>query len=239
MSAINVVRQKQAVHIISDGAFCDASGMVREIGPSAFSLPHLPAALAIRGSSHFMPFLVHRLSRECRSLDDLLAKIVSVALEVHISFPMTFGTLEHGTIAPDFDLVVAGWSKARSGPVSYLVSSHDRLVAGGLTSNAWQLLELPEVLVAPPVAEKQIAASGWSVPYSVESFRPDADGIALIKAQRYSRRELDDRSGLRGQAHVVGGFVQITSVSEHGVSSDVPYWWPDQVGRKIEPQANE
>ena len=75
-------------------AFCDAAGIVREIGPSAFVLPHLPAALAIRGSSHFMPFLVHRLSRECRSLDDLLSKIVSAALEVHISFPMTFGTLE-------------------------------------------------------------------------------------------------------------------------------------------------
>ena len=49
MAAINVIRQKQAVHIISDGAFCDASGIVREIGPSAFVLPHLPAALAIRG----------------------------------------------------------------------------------------------------------------------------------------------------------------------------------------------
>jgi hypothetical protein len=114
---------KQAVHIISDGAFCDASGIVREIGPSVFGLPHLPAALAIRGSSHFMPFLVHRLSRECRSLDDLLAKIVSAALEVHISFPMTFGTLEHGTIEPDFDLVVVGWSKSRGGPASYLADS--------------------------------------------------------------------------------------------------------------------
>ena len=239
MAAINVIRQKQAVHIISDGAFCDASGIVREIGPSAFVLPHLPAALAIRGSSHFMPFLVHRLSRECRSLDDLLSKIVSVALEVHISFPMTFGTLEHGTIEPDFDLVVVGWSKARAGPASYLVSSHDRVVARGLTSNAWQLLELPAVLIAPPIAEKQIAATGWSVPYSVESFRPDVDGIALIKAQRLSRRELDDRSGVRGQAYAVGGFVQITSVSAHSVSSDVPYWWPDQVGRRIEPQLNE
>jgi hypothetical protein len=238
MAAINVIRQKQAVHIISDGAFCDASGIVCEIGPNAFVLPHLRAALAIRGSSHFMPFLVHRLSRECRSFDDLLARIAHAALEVHISFPMTFGTLGHGTVEPDFDLVVVGWSQARDAPASFLVTSQDRVVARGLTSNAWQLLELPEVLIAPPIAEKQIAASGWNVPYSVESFRPDVDGIALIKAQRLSRRQLDERSGLRGQAYVVGGFVQVTSVSSHGISSDVPYWWPDKVGRKIEPESD-
>ena len=84
MAAINVIRQNQAVHILSDGAFCDATGIVCEIGPNAFALPHLPAALAIRGSSHFMPFLVHRLSRECRSFDDMLPKIVPAALEVHV-----------------------------------------------------------------------------------------------------------------------------------------------------------
>ena len=79
MAAINVIRQRQAVHILSDGAFCDPTGIVCEIGPNAFALPHLPAALAIRGSTHFMPFLVHRLSRECRSFDDMLGRIVPVA----------------------------------------------------------------------------------------------------------------------------------------------------------------
>src|SRR5580693_9193333 len=79
MTAINVIRQNQAVHILSDGAFCDATGIVCEIGPNAFALPHLPAALAIRGSTHFMPFLVHRLSRECRSFDDGLGKIAEFA----------------------------------------------------------------------------------------------------------------------------------------------------------------
>ena len=104
MAAINVVRQKQSVHIISDGVFCDNAGIVCEIGPNAFALPHLPAALAIRGSTHFMPFLVHRLSRECRTFDDVLTKLVRTANEVHLSFPMTFGTLAYGAIEPDFDL---------------------------------------------------------------------------------------------------------------------------------------
>jgi hypothetical protein len=236
MAAINVIRQRQAVHILSDGAFCDPTGIVCEIGPNAFALPHLPAALAIRGSTHFMPFLVHRLSRECRTFDDMLGKIVPVALEVHTSFPMAFGTLGYGSIEPDFDIVAVGWSKSRGVPASYLVCSHDRAVAQGLTAPAWQLVELPEVLIAPPIAEKQISAVGWNVPYSADSFRPDVDGVALLKAQRLSRRELDASSGMRGQVYVVGGFIQLTSVSSHGVSSDVLHWWPDEVGRRIEPR---
>ena len=238
MAAINVIRQRQAVHIVSDGAFCDATGIVCEIGPNAFALPHLPAALAIRGSSHFMPFLVHRLSREARSFDDMLPKIVPAALEVHGSFPMAFGTLGYGTIEPDFDIVAVGWSKARDAPASYLVSSQDRPVAQGLAAKAWELVELPDVLIAPPIAEKQISAVGWNVPYSPESFRPDVDGVALLKAQRLSRRELDPRSGMRGQVYVVGGFIQLTTVSSHGVNSDVLHWWPDTVGRRIESQVS-
>ena len=236
MAAINVIRQRHAVHILSDGAFCDAAGIVCEIGPNAFALPHLPAALAIRGSTHFMPFLVHRLSRECRSFDDMLGRIVPVALEVHVSFPMAFGTLGYGSIEPDFDIVAVGWSKSRGVPASYLVCSHDRAVAQGLTAAAWQLVELPDVLIAPPIAEKQISAVGWELPYSPESFRPDVDGVSLLKVQRLSRRQLDVSSGMRGQVYVVGGFIQLTSVSAHGVSSDVLHWWPDEVGRRIEPR---
>jgi hypothetical protein len=151
---------------------------------------------------------------------------------------MAFGTLGYGTIEPDFDIVAVGWSKARDAPASYLVSSQDRPVAQGLAAKAWELVELPDVLIAPPIAEKQISAVGWNVPYSPESFRPDVDGVALLKAQRLSRRELDPRSGMRGQVYVVGGFIQLTTVSSHGVNSDVLHSWPDTVGRRIEPQVS-
>ena len=239
MTAINVIRQERAVHIISDGVFCDNTGIVCEIGPNAFALPHLPAALAIRGATHFMPFLVHRLSRECGSFDDVLTKIVRTAREVHLSFPMAFGNLGYGTIEPDFDLVAVGWSKARGAPASYLVSSHDQRVTRELTVAPWQLIELPDILIAPPIAEKQITTAGWKVPYSAETFRPDIDGVALLKAQRLSRRELDPRLGIRGYIHVVGGFIQVTSVTSRGICSNILHWWPDTLGRKIEPQAQE
>jgi hypothetical protein len=277
MTAINVIRQKQAVHIISDGAFCDNAGIVCEIGPNAFALPHLPAALAIRGSTHFMPFLVHRLSRECRTYNDVLAKIVRTVHEVHLSFPMAFGTLAYGALEPDFDIVVAGWSKSDAASASYLVSSHDRVIAPGLNAKAWQLLQLPEVLIAPPIAERETGATvhfygrrdesshdrkdespsppagqaaslpvrtgeglpssqsaRWKMPSSAESFRPEIDAIPLLHAQRLSPRELDPRFG-RGFVHVVGGFIQVTSVTSQAVNSEILHWWPDQVGGRIKP----
>jgi hypothetical protein len=236
MTAINVIRQSEAVHVITDGVFCDNTGMVCEIAPNAFAMPHLPAALAIRGSTHFMPFLVHRLSRECRTFDDLVAKIVRTAREVQMSFPMAFGTLAYGAIVPDFDLVAVGW-KTNGSPAGYLISNHERIISKEVTSSAWQLLELPNVLVAPPIDEAQVVAMRWKVPYSAETFRPELDGVALLEAQRLTPRELDPRSGTRGFVHVVGGFAQVTSVTPGGVHSDVLRWWPDAVGRKINPQA--
>jgi hypothetical protein len=251
MAAINVIRQERTVHIVSDGAFCDNAGIVCEIGPNAFALPHLPAALAIRGSTHFMPFLVHRLSRECRTFDDLLSKIVRTAVEVHLSFPMAMGTLGYGSVEPEFDLVAVGWSTAHGAPASYLVSSHDRLVAPEVRANPWQLIELPDILIAPPITEQaltdaqiapaqsEVTAGEDAARYSAASFRPEIDGVTLLNAQRRSPRQIDPRLGRAGWVYVVGGFIQLTTVSSHGVSSDVLHRWPDQAGRKIDPQARE
>jgi hypothetical protein len=129
MTAINTIRQSHTVHIVSDGAFCNDDGIILEIGPNAFPLPHIPAAVAIRGATHFLPFLIYRLCRDCGSFDELLSKIVGAALEVHISFPMMLGTLGFGNVTPDFDLVVVGWSAARGKPESYLVTKSKAIPA--------------------------------------------------------------------------------------------------------------
>src|ERR1700680_914459 len=147
MTAINTIRQSHAVHILSDGAFCNDDGIILEIGPNAFPLPHFPAAVAIRGATHFLPFLIYRLCRDCGSFDELLSKVVGAALEVHISFPMMLGTLGFGNVAPDFDLVVAGCSAARGKPESYIVTSRPNEIQGHSTKG-WGLVELPEVLIA-------------------------------------------------------------------------------------------
>ena len=236
MTAINVIRQAASVHIISDGAFCDDQGIVAEIGPNAFALPHLPAAIAINGSTHFMPFLVHRLSRECRSFDDLLGRVARTAFDVHVSFPTMFGTFGFGKLEPDFDLVVAGWSVANGQPKSFILSTHDRTITGGRRVRAWELSELPDVLIAPPVDDAQVQATGWRLPPSADRFRPHEDGLALLEAQRLTRKESRDQQGKPSYVHVVGGFVQLTSITPSRINSSILRWWPDLPGLKIDPK---
>jgi hypothetical protein len=231
MTAINTIRQSHAVHIVSDGAVCNDDGIILEIGPNAFPLPHIPAAVAIRGATHFVPFLIYRLCRDCGSFDELLAKIVGAALEVHISFPMMLGTLGFGNVAPDFDLVVAGWSAARGKPESYLVTSrpHEKQSQPGA---GYRLVDLPDVLIAPTISEQQIKAVGWTVPKSADEFKPDRDGLKLLEAQRLSATLPNTELG-SPRHYAVGGFVQLTTVSSHGIQIEILHRWPDKVGQRV------
>jgi hypothetical protein len=227
MTAINVIRQANAVHILTDGIVCNPEGVICEIGPNAFALPNLPAALAIRGPTQFMPFLIHRLSRECQSLDELLKKVVPVALEVHLSVPMTLG---YGEVRPNFDLVVAGWSYERRRPESFVVTSQERPDQLGLTS-AWQLFDLPDVLIAPSVGMAQIQSIGWRIPQSAEAFQPAIDGPKLLMAQRLSKGL--HASSQNRDIDSVGGFVQLTTVHSQGVVTTILHRWPDRMGQRI------
>jgi hypothetical protein len=232
MTAINVIRQSCAVHILSDGVFCNSEGVICELGPNVFALPHLPAALAVRGPTQFMPFLVHRLGRECRSFDDLLSRVVPVALEVHLSIPMTLG---FGDVRPDFDLVIVGWSSERSRTESFVVMRQRRIDRDEPGNHAWRLIELPAVLIAPPIDMAKVRYLKWQVPSSAEAFQPDTDGTKLLEAQRLSQLPLNPQAPNESRAYLVGGFVQLTTVSSRGVNSNVLHRWPDRVGQRIEP----
>ena len=51
VSAVNVIRQQDAVHVLTDGAAFFEDGTVEFIGPKAFPLPHMNLVLALRGAA--------------------------------------------------------------------------------------------------------------------------------------------------------------------------------------------
>jgi hypothetical protein len=239
MTAINIIRQSEVIHVISDGAFCDPNGVLCELVPNTWLIPHLLAAIGIHGSPHFMPFLVNRLGRESRSFDDMMDKIIPIAIDVHTSFPMTHGTLEWGAVAPEFDLLAAGWSKVRGRPVSYLIARPEgRHGAAHNSRGIWDVIELPDALIAPPITERMIATVGWKLPESAQAFQPEIDGLKLLNAQRLSRLPINPKDPEGGDGFMVGGFAQLTSISERGISSRILHRWPDKIGRKIDPRQN-
>jgi hypothetical protein len=230
MTAINVIRQNKCVYILSDGVFCDNSGIICELGPNAFALPQFPAAIAIRGPTHFIPFLMYRLNRECQSFDDLLARIIPMAVEVYLSFPMMLGTFGYGNIDPDFGLVVAGWSNQRQRFASFVVVRRSSF--GERNTIGWELFELPDVMVAPPLTENP-GEETWRVPLSAERFCPREDGVKLLKAQRLSKGQFPEQDTIKPRGYGIGGFVQLTTITQSGVAMEILHRWSDRIGEKI------
>jgi hypothetical protein len=113
-----------------------------------------------------------------------------------------------------FNLFVAVWSPERLRPEGYIVASH----ADGF---------------APGVQPDYAYLSGHYICPKVDRrFYPpqtgDWDPLDLLEAQRA-------RLNPRGR-YTVGGTAHLTIVSEAGVSKTVLREWPDEIGRRIEPE---
>lgn len=61
-----------------------------------------------------------------------------------------------------------------------------------------------------------------------------AAAIAIIEEQRATPHDVH---GLF-QAHVVGGFAELTTVSEAGIVREILRRWPDRIGEHIQPFAS-
>jgi hypothetical protein len=113
-----------------------------------------------------------------------------------------------------FHLYVAMWSEARRRPEGYAISSRGQAfyphieVVNGCVYRMAQSINPP----AEPCED------------------PERDGLALLERQRAI---VDEMSG----AHIIGGTAQLTKVSEAGVTTTVLREWPDEIGRRIQPNA--
>ena len=118
--------------------------------------------------------------------------------------------------------------------------AHDLPAPDGMgpALEAFKLHPAPDTAGAinPLPAPDAMDAIGWEIPNPIETFDPVLDGLKLLEAQRRTRRPLGRGPGAVF-AHVVGGFAQHTVVTENGISSNVIHCWPDEIGRRIEPEA--
>lgn len=213
MTAINVFRQSDAVHIISDGAFYDAAGVLCAIGSKVWTLPELPAAFALRGPSGLLPRLMERIHGAYRSFDDMLCNI---ALKIELTRAAGYN-LPKG-VSPEFDMFIVGWSHERNRPESYIYNSE-----------RCELEEADPYAGAPGVAgffdSQGIAA--------IDDVKPVEHGLALLEAQR---RLLLPNASWDGQSiYGVGGFAEWTRLDANLVTRAVIRGWPDVVGEKIRP----
>ncbi len=216
MSAVNIIRRKRhgredGIVLLTDGAWYTSEGIVQAIASKILVLPHIPAAIAARGPVALQP-LLFGIAYPCRDFEDLLTSLKN--FEDHlVSFVKSNSNVDN-PLLDQFEVLIAGYSHERKGFETYV------------TANYQSLTLLSGDQVSPPPDAAIIKQSGWQIP-ALNRFDADRDGLRLMDCQRAI-----------GPPHVVGGFVQKTIVERDGVRSSIIHTWPDEVGRKINPEAS-
>ena len=237
MTAISIIRQRDQIHVLSDGAFYKPDGTLTNIAPKVFPLPHMSAAIAFRGSQRFIkPFYTRMM--DCNfNLDNLDHLLLVAAMWGREAFDEQ----EQADYDNHADLFLAGYSDARARFESYVMPTHDRYseTPGFELCRAFELFDLPEVAVTPQPTAREYSAVAWIEPPSTEAFDPVRDGTKLMEAQRLCAGNLDSRvpDGLQGYG--VGGFIMLTTITRYSIHQSILRRWPDEIGRPIEPSRDK
>jgi hypothetical protein len=210
MTAINILRQKHAVHLISDGASYDEHQRLVSAGPKVFALPHINAAIGIRGPTVALPLMAHFVGHAASSFDGLKSQIVSVLKN---AFGLCGTVLDRAWSGSNFEVVVGGISQ-RTGPDAYVV---------GCQGGEWSITDVPDIgfLPATPGTEFYFASKMLSKVSSTDDVDPSAFGIEVIEIQR-------------GATSRVGSFAQLTSISSLGIETKIIRRWQDEIGRHLD-----
>jgi len=218
VTALNIVLQNDAAHILTDGAGIDAAGRLGCAAHKVVPLPHLGAAVAVNGTRMFLGLVVEAISAGAVSADDLHARIVEILQSAIIpaepAFTKQFGPhVFAGTVA------VAAFSQSK-GPHGYLVSTH----AGDPNLPSWQRIDVPGMFYSPSNARLNADFS------DLNATLDDARGAELVRRQR----EIIAPSLGGWKTPIVGGFAQITSVFAGGrIETRILARWPDVIGKSI------
>ena len=228
LTAINVVKQRDTVHLISDGAHYDAEQRLVSTGPKVFALPHINAAVGIRGPSIALPLLAHFIGHGAVTYDGLKSDIVSVLKH---AFASTRTVLKQAALGAAFEVVIGGISE-RSGPDAYVISGSDK----GSMSPITPITDLGFLPTTPEIDTlvERMAIDAWiKNPASyglatalIEEIDPVDFGLQIIEMQRAAK------FGGRDSCYI-GGFAQLTTVRKSGIQTRVIRRWPDKIGRPL------
>jgi len=220
MTAINIIRQKAAVHVLTDGAGYSPDGTFTFRMQKVFPLAHLKAVIAVRGSPLFGPMFAHHASVRASGFEHLVSLTPAIAREEVDKVP--------GRFEREFDLIIAGWSQA-CGPASVALCSHSR---HGF--EPWQVIDL-DVISLSPSSERITAELAVAYPKGVEpdDFDPIVDGLRVLEIQRQNPVEHAWESAGPVTQPAVGAFAQLTTVTADAITTRIIRRWPDEIGQPL------
>jgi hypothetical protein len=222
VTAINVIKQANAVHLLTDGASWFFNGGFGPACCKAWPIPHLRAVVSGRGPRLGPLLMADFLNTAGRSYDEMKRNAAVMAQEL---FECHGDTFIGNPFGPKSEFVIAGWSDAH-GPDAFTISRDD--------NGAWIVTDTGAVMMAPGDATiQQVALATLPVGVtSAEAMDPARDGLAMFMAQRAARILADGMP-------VVGAFVQLTTVTQDGISTRILERWPEEWGEPTVPPGSE
>ena len=220
MTAINIIQKSAEILVMADGLGYDARGGPSQAVTKMAMLPHIPLLVAVRGHGSIAHLIVAKFATEKRTgFDAFLEFLAGFAREVIPQTNTHFGT-------PDFphEIHAVGFSESRGRLESHFLATSDAYVNRG--RGAYTLHTEDEPMVASPQpSEEAITAARFVCP-PVRKFDPSDHGVRLMDAQR---RTYPDK---------IGGFLQLARVTREGISSRIIHRWPDEIGKRLAPEAS-
>lgn len=219
MSAVNILRQSDAVHILTDGLAISGEGDDNAL-PKAHGLAHINAAVAVRGTL-VAEVLLLPIIRAHKSYDALKQNIGPVLRDCFDRFGEVVDQVPGTGNGRDTDLFIAGWTDAGE-PDCFLVTNHTRypdaipfepMAIGGLMSVPHPP-ELTDEFWESVRTRNPLAASWDDVDAAI-------DGLSLLELQR--GYIFDPGNG--SERSTVGAFAQLTTVRRDEITTRILRRW--------------
>ncbi len=223
MTALNVIVQANAVHLITDAAGFDAEGRVTVIESKVIAWDGSRLALGWSGTGgHHAIAAAIMGERPPASISDLLTLLPAIAHQVNLGAVRDMGPEWAG-----LQIVACFWDQGRNSPRALAVTTHRTGWAAALRPG--HLTELTH-LTTPQVDLSAVLGRPFDKATNA-GFDATRDGRALLEAQRRVTWEIGGVA-----VHQVGGFGGRHTITAAGVERAELIRWPDEVGRRIEPE---
>jgi hypothetical protein len=217
MSSAILIRQTDAIHIISDAAAYDKNGTVIALAPKSFAIPHMSAALTARGDLAALPLVAPLVSlRKYEQTLSAVYRVLAAAkkanseLELFIGGFMTDGE-SHAFHATTESVTGAAAPHPPVNDPIYELTNAVTSIPGFAASPM------------PPADDPIYELIGNRCPDQID---PRVDGLAIIEAQR--RHAVDG-------IFTVGGWATLISVYRDRIEERILTRWPDRIGEPIDP----
>lgn len=207
MTAINVIKQSDSVHMLTDGATCRDGSRYAASTCKAFPVPHLNAVIATSGSLMWSPLILSNLLLSVTTYDELKQWAPTLLHKAVVEASHVFS----GEGTPEVLLVVAGISET-TGPDAFSVTTCERI------AEPWVALTHGDCSLWPSTPEIQAEFhEAYGDVTSGDDLDPARWGVRAIEMQR------------KHPEAIIGGFVQLTSVTREGITTRIVHRWDEPI----------